>query len=130
MAQLAQVIVDVPTMQTNQPYTYQVPTRLENQIKLGMRVVVPFGNGKRQVQGFVVGLDQPTQYDGQLKPISALMDLQPVVNDEMLKLSKWLADQTYAFWISSIYTMLPNMLKAKSTRVVKLIDEVDRKSVV
>jgi primosomal protein N' (replication factor Y) len=125
VAQLAQVIVDVPTMQTNQPYTYQVPTRLENQIKLGMRVVVPFGNGKRQVQGFVVGLDQPTQYDGQLKPISALMDLQPVVNDEMLKLSKWLADQTYAFWISSIYTMLPNMLKAKSTRVVKLIDEVD-----
>ena len=124
VAQLAQVIVDVPTMQTNQPYTYQVPTRLENQIKLGMRVVVPFGNGKRQVQGFVVGLDQPTQYDGQLKPISALMDLQPVVNDEMLKLSKWLADQTYAFWISSIYTMLPNMLKAKSTRVVKLIDEV------
>lgn len=125
MAQLAQVIVDVPTMQTNRPYTYQVPTRLENQVQLGMRVVVPFGNGKRQVQGFVVGLDQPTKYSGQLKAIDALMDLQPVIGDELLSLSKWLADQTYAFWISSIYTMLPNMLKAKSTRVVKIIDEVD-----
>ena len=70
MAQLAQVIVDVPTMQTNRPYTYQVPTRLENQVQLGMRVVVPFGNGKRQVQGFVVGLDQPTKYSGQLKAIT------------------------------------------------------------
>ncbi|MCI1975635.1 MAG: primosomal protein N' [Limosilactobacillus sp.] len=129
MAQLAQVIVDVPTMQTNQPYTYQVPARLENQIQLGMRVVVPFGNGKRHVQGFVVGLDQPTMYDGQLKPISALMDLQPVIDPELLKLSKWLADQTYAFWISSIYTMLPNMLKAKTTRIVKIIDEVDEQVV-
>ncbi|WP_251574872.1 primosomal protein N' [Limosilactobacillus agrestimuris] len=129
MAQLAQVIVDVPTMQTNQPYTYQVPPRLENQIQLGMRVIVPFGNGKRQVQGFVVGLDQPTKYDGQLKAISALMDLQPVINDELLRLSKWLADQTYAFWISSIYTMLPNMLKAKSTRIVRIIDEVDEQTV-
>ena len=84
MAQLAQVIVDVPTMQTNRPYTYQVPTRLENQVQLGMRVVVPFGNGKRQVQGFVVGLDQPTKYSGQLKAIDALMDLQPVIGDELL----------------------------------------------
>lgn len=125
MSQLAQVIVDVPTMQTNRPYTYQVPTRLENQVQLGMRVIVPFGNGKRQVQGFVVGLDQPTTYDGQLKEITALMDLQPVINAELLQLSKWLADQTYVFWISSIYTMLPNMLKAKSTRIVKVIDELD-----
>ena len=90
-----------------------------------MRVVVALGNGKWQVQGFVVGLDQPTKYSGQLKAIDALMDLQPVIGDELLSLSKWLADQTYAFLISSIYTMLPNMLKAKSTRVVKIIDEVD-----
>ena len=90
MSQLAQVIVDVPTMQTNRPYTYQVPTRLENQVKLGMRVVVPFGNGKRQVQGFVVGLDQPTKYNGQLKAIDALMDLQPVIEDELLSLANGL----------------------------------------
>lgn len=118
LAQLAQVIVDVPTMQTNQPYSYQVPPELENLIQKGMRVSVPFGKGSRQVQGFVVGLDQPTDYQGELKPISALMDLQPVLNPELLELSHWLADHTYAFWISSIYTMLPNALKAKSKRLV------------
>lgn len=124
MPELAQVVVDVPTMQTNQPYTYQIPATLEKQIQLGVRVVVPFGKGSRTVQGFVVGLDQATDYDGKLKPIQAVMDLQPVINRELLTLSKWLADTTYSFWISCLYTMLPNLLKAKTSRIVRIIDEV------
>ena len=71
MAELAQVIVDVPTLQTNRPYTYQVPPKLEHQIQVGMRVIVPFGKGKRSVQGFVVGLDQPADFHGTLKQITA-----------------------------------------------------------
>lgn len=125
MPELAQVIVDVPTMQTNQPYTYQIPPALEQQIQLGVRVVVPFGNGKRTVQGFVVSLDQVTDYQGSLKTITAVMDLRPVINRELLALSKWLADTTYSFWISCLYTMLPNLLKAKTQRIVRIIDEVD-----
>lgn len=128
MPELAQVIVDVPTMQTNRPYTYQIPARLSHQVKVGMRVIVPFGKGKREVQGFIVGLDEPTNYDGQLKPLSGLMDLQPVVNAELLQLSKWMAQETYSFWISCIYTMLPNVLKAQSKRVVRIIDEIDEQT--
>ena len=48
--QYAQVIVDVATMQTNQPYTYVIPPELAGQVEAGMRVVVGFGRGKRRVQ--------------------------------------------------------------------------------
>ncbi|MDO4902958.1 MAG: primosomal protein N' [Limosilactobacillus sp.] len=125
MVELAQVVVDVPTMQTNQPYTYQVPVLLEKKLQLGMRVVVPFGNGSRQVQGFVVGFIDSSAYEGKLKPIQAVMDLQPVMNTELLKLSEWLADTTYSFWIACLYTMLPSLLKAKTHRIVEVIDELD-----
>ncbi|WP_271901267.1 primosomal protein N' [Limosilactobacillus reuteri] len=125
MPELAQVVVDVPTMQTNQPYTYQIPPKLEKQIQVGVRVIVPFGKGKRTVQGFVVALDNASQYEGELKPIQAIMDLQPVINPELMNLSKWLADTTYSFWISCLYTMLPNLLKAKTTRIIRIVDEVD-----
>ncbi|MCH3923037.1 primosomal protein N' [Limosilactobacillus sp.] len=128
MAELAQVVVDVPTMQTNQPYTYEVPPQLAHQLQVGMRVAVPFGNGHRQVQGFVVGFTDHADYQGELKPIGAVMDVQPVVNTELLKLSSWLADTTYSFWISCLYTMLPNMLKSKAERVVRLVDEVDEQT--
>ena len=95
MSELAQVVVDVPTMQTNQPYTYLVPAPLEKQLQVGMRVAVPFGNGHRQVQGFVVGFTntlniRATEADGG-------DGSQPVVNTELLQLSRWLADTTYSY---------------------------------
>lgn len=124
MAEIAQVIVDVPTMQTNRPYTYQVPAQFERQIQVGMRVIIPFGNGSRQVQGFVVGLDEQTEFDGELKSIISIMDLNPVLNQELLAMSQWLADSCYAFRISCMHTMLPNVMKTKTQRYLQIIDEL------
>lgn len=125
MAEIAQIIVDVPTMQTNRPYTYRVPEEWQHQIKTGMRVIVPFGNGHRKVDGFVVELDEDTDYDGTLKNIESVMDLTPVLNDELLALSDWMADKTFAFQITCLQTMLPAMLKAKTHKFLRLIDEID-----
>ena len=43
MARYAQVIVDVPAMQTNRPYTYELPQALQAQAQVGMRVIVQIG---------------------------------------------------------------------------------------
>lgn len=116
MAQMAQIIVDVPTMQTNQPYTYRIPDELTDQIKPGMRVVVPFGRGSRKVQGFVVGLDEQVDFDGTLKSIDSLLELHPVLNEELLQLAQWLAKKTFAFQITCMFTMLPNVMRSKTKR--------------
>ena len=42
MTLTAEVIVDVPTMQTDQPFTYLVPSEMETALQVGMRVEVPF----------------------------------------------------------------------------------------
>ena len=39
MIQVAKIIVDVPTMQTNSPYSYLIPKQLTNELQVGMRVV-------------------------------------------------------------------------------------------
>ncbi|EPD04846.1 primosomal protein N' [Lacticaseibacillus paracasei subsp. paracasei CNCM I-2877] len=49
MAIVAKVIVDVPTMQTDRPFDYLVPARLESALQAGMRVWVQFGKGARKV---------------------------------------------------------------------------------
>ena len=48
MPQIAEVIVDVPVMQTNSPYSYRIPPHLEHKLLPGMRVIVPFGQGDRK----------------------------------------------------------------------------------
>ena len=51
---IAKIIVDVPLMQTDQPYSYKVPEEFEGMLEVGMRVHVPFGKANRLIQGIVL----------------------------------------------------------------------------
>ncbi|AVK60292.1 primosomal protein N' [Lactobacillus sp. CBA3605] len=119
MAQIAQVLVDVPTMQTDRPYSYQIPDAWQSQVQPGMRVVVPFGRGKRRVQGFVLSCAAATDYAGDLKAIDAVVDLAPVLNQEALALSAWLAKSTFSFQITCAQTMLPAVMRAKYEKLLR-----------
>ncbi|GKQ42562.1 primosomal protein N' [Companilactobacillus sp. RD055328] len=118
---IAKIIVDIPTMQTNRTFDYEVPVELAEVIQKGVRVEVPFG--RRKIQGFVDELVDDSDFSGKLKPISNIIDIQPVLNDEMLQLSKWMADTTYSFRISSLQTMLPNVMRAKYHQIAIVKDE-------
>lgn len=123
MPNYAQVIVDVKAMQTNRPYTYQIPAELKDQIQVGMRVVVPFGKGDRKVQGFVVELSEKATFADQIEPkqIEALMDLTPVLNEEALALADHLARETFAFKIRCLQVMLPNVMRASYSKGLRLL---------
>lgn len=82
-----------------------------------MRVVVPFG--KRQIQGFVVGLTKENPDNVKLKEIEGLQDLQPVLGPEFLQLAQWMSQQTFAFMISCLQVMLPNALRASYQKSVR-----------
>ncbi|GMA44790.1 hypothetical protein GCM10025853_22470 [Tetragenococcus halophilus subsp. halophilus DSM 20339] len=113
MPLFAEVIVDVPTMQTDQPFTYIVPDELLDVIEVGMRVEVPFGDGNRHIQGFVTALSQTSTYEEKLKPIIRMLDLSPVLNQELLALADYMKETTYAFKITCLQTMLPSVMKAE-----------------
>jgi primosomal protein N' (replication factor Y) len=107
---IAKVIVDVPTRQTDRAFDYLIPDNYQELIQPGVRVVVPFG--PRNVQGFVVGIDSTSDVK-KLKAIKQLLDVEPVLNIELLQLGKWLTEQTLSYQISSFQVMLPAALKAK-----------------
>jgi len=119
----AQVIVDVPTMQTNQPYTYTVPTTLTSLLQVGMRVVVPFGKGNRLIQGFVMAITESVEDASKLKEIQDVVELTPVLTPELLDLGKWLATENFSFQISILQAMLPNVMRAKYSKTLQLLDD-------
>ncbi|MBD5069822.1 MAG: primosomal protein N' [Lactobacillus sp.] len=123
MAEYAQVIVDVPTMQTNRPYTYKIPTKLQSQLECGMRVIVPFGKGERKIQGFVVGFATKEELveNIEIKEIISTMDLAPVLAKEGLLLADWLAQKTFSFKISCLQAMLPNVMRASYTKKLRVL---------
>lgn len=125
MARYAQVIVDVPAMQTNRPYTYELPQELQDQAQVGMRVIVPFGKGERQIQGFIVSLTDEYELAIAPKRVTSLMDLAPVLNNEALQLADWLAQKTFSFKIRCLQVMLPNVMRASYSKSLRLLSAVE-----
>jgi primosomal protein N' (replication factor Y) (superfamily II helicase) len=115
--EIASVIVDVPTKQTDRAFDYIIPEQWRGTIQPGMRVIVPFG--PRQIQGFVVGLKTESDVN-KVREIIEPMDLKPVLNQELLELGTWLTENTLCFKIFAFQVMLPAALKAKYEKKVRL----------
>ncbi|MED7644781.1 UNVERIFIED_CONTAM: primosomal protein N', partial [Lactiplantibacillus plantarum] len=108
----AEVIVDVSTKNIDRPFDYKIPDHLKGMIKTGMRVIVPFG--PRKIQGFVTAVKEASDLSGKsVKEVEDLLDLTPVLTEELMILSSWLSDKTLSFKITALQAMLPAALKAK-----------------
>lgn len=118
---IAQIIVDVPSSQTDRVFDYLIPAEWEGVIEPGMRVVVPFG--PRKIQGFVIGLMETTTVE-KPKPIFDLLDATPVLTKELLALGSWLSEQTLCFKVSAYQLMIPAALRTKVKKELKLADEL------
>ncbi|MCS5502250.1 primosomal protein N' [Lysinibacillus sp. A4] len=116
---IAEIIVDVSTYHVDRPFDYQVPVEWVSVIELGSRVKVPFG--PRNVLGFVVGLKKETDVPlNKLKAINQILDMEPVLTEEMLRMAKWLKNDTICYEIDALQVMLPSALRAKYEKMIKL----------
>ena len=73
-------------------FTYQYPSEFKDRLRIGMRVLVPFG--RRRLTGYVVGFPQKTQ-GHKIKEIYDLLDDEPLFNREDLKFYRWISDYYY-----------------------------------
>ena len=59
---IAEIIINTSAKKLNRTFDYKVPKELEEQIMIGSKVLVPFGNKKEPEEGFVVGFKETTEY--------------------------------------------------------------------
>ncbi len=125
--QIAKVIVDVPLMQTDKPYSYAVPKEFSTMLEIGMRVHVPFGKANRLIQGIVVELAEETTTE--LKEIAEVLDFTPVLNEEQLWLAEELRKFVFSYKISILKAMLPGFLNSSYDKILHAqpsLNEEDR----
>ena len=94
-------------------FTYSVPQPWGEQVKIGIRVLVPFGRNKTYV-GIVAKTHKgPLPSDIQIKDILQVLDAEPILLDSQLRLWQWIADY-YMSPIGEVYkAALPSGLKAE-----------------
>ena len=93
-------------------FTYSVPTSEEGRVKVGARVVVPFGRSKTYI-GIISNIHHQPPEGYQTKDILQVVDFSPILLDTQLKLWQWIADY-YMSPLGEVYkAALPSGLKAE-----------------
>lgn len=110
------VLVELSNKNIDKVFDYKVPEDLETDIKIGIRVEVPFG--KQVLDGFVLEIKEDESIGYKLREIIRIKDKEIVLNTELLELGKIMQENTLATLISCYQVMLPKGLKASNGTVV------------
>lgn len=108
----ANVLVEYTNKAVDKEFTYIIPNSLQDIIKVGMKVKVPFGN--KTINGIVIKLLKTYNKEYELKEIKDIVDKEIVLTKELLSLGKFLQEKTLCSKISAYQTMLPSSLKIKN----------------
>ena len=119
-----QVAVNVPNV--NGLFDYHLPQHLESKAQPGCLAVVPFG--RQQVQGIILHqVEQPQVL--QTRPISDLIDEQPVLNRWQIQLAEWMSRQTFISLSECLHLMLPSGLSKQANSIYTLRADGNRANI-
>lgn len=124
----ADIIINISHEALDRVFGYKVPFSLVSKIRVGQKVVVPFGRGNKEQTGYIVGLSNTIDYDkSKVKEILRIEEDGVSVESRMLSLAYWIRENYGSTMIQALKTVLPVQEKAerKAKKYIELkIDPV------
>ncbi len=105
----AKVLLDLPV---EGPFDYAVPEDIRTKVEIGKRVWVSFGT--RKLIGYIIDITDTTSFKN-IKPILEVVDEEPILSREMLKLTKMISEKYLCSWGNAISAAVPSGLKKGRT---------------
>ena len=117
----ADILLPLPLKGT---FTYRIPQAMNEQVKFGIRAVVPFGKNKLY-SGLVLKVHQSVPQTVNIKYILDVIDDVPVISEPQLQLWQWMADYYLCTLGEVMACALPSALKLAGETNVQLHPDFD-----
>ena len=101
---LARILPSLEVRSLDRLFTYRVPEHLENLITLGSCVTIPFGNGNRHIEGYVLSFEGEAIH-GDIKDIIEIKTNKVFPDEKMLLLAKKIRDYYFIPYASALKLM-------------------------
>ena len=99
-------------------FSFLIPPELAEEVREGVRVLVPFGNGNTVRQGFVFSVACAAQEETvNYKKILSVLDEEPLLDAEMLRLALLIRERTFCTYFTAAKAMLPGGMCMKTENV-------------
>ncbi len=105
-------------------FTYRVPYDLNMKVKVGQRAVVQFGKSKI-MSGLIISLSNNVPDANNIKYLLNILDDDPVVNENQLKLWNWITSYYLCYLGDVMQVALPSALKLSSESKISLVEDFD-----
>lgn len=120
--QIASVIVNKTARVLDRLFDYLIPEHLENKIKIGMLVSVPFGKGNQLTEAYVVALPEESDA-GELKAIDSVIEPEPLFDEKLCELIFFMKKRYFSTYLAAVKTIVPYGMglhgKSVSDKVLK-----------
>lgn len=116
----ADVVVDISEEKLDKTFQYEIPKELLGQIEIGKKVRIPFGNGGRELTGYVLGISgEPKIEPSRIKPIKAVEEQGMEIESRLISLAGWIAENYGSTMNQALKTVL--LVKEKAAAKEKNI---------
>ena len=109
----ADIIVDISQEKLDKTFQYEIPEQLAERAGIGTKVRISFGNGSRELTGYIIGISEEAKIDPQrIKPIKALEEQGIPIESHLIQLAAWIARNYGSTMNQALKTVLPVKEKA------------------
>ena len=117
----ADIVFDRPF---DHAYTYAVPDSLRDAVGVGKRVEAPFGRGDKATTGYCIRVCDQAPARA-VKPLARVLDDVALLDDHLLKLTRWMADYYLCGWGQVLHAVVPAGVRENAgTRNVTFVEAV------
>ena len=125
--QYADIIVDITHEKLDRPFQYQIPSELKGQVQAGTRVKIPFGEGNRIINGYVISLGSRPRYKPEkIKKIAEMAEDGITVDTKLIMLATWIRHTYGSTMIQALKTVMPVKDKQKTKFGRKILLNVNQ----
>ena len=106
-------------------FSYSIPLHLQDKIKIGQALLVPFGR-QGMIHAFCVGFSDYLPEDIKAKPVTKILDPTPLFSVEYLKLLEWVANYYCCDFITVLTMAIPLKLIDKNAKTEALVEFIKK----
>ncbi len=113
-------VTPLPAVPSLDTLTYEIPAELDEDARVGVRVIVPLG--RRRITGLVAERTKTAPAGIRTRPVLSVLDRDPVVPAELLTLARWMSEYYLSPFSDVLSLAIGRGLTTSSKRHVRLID--------
>ncbi len=108
LPRFADIIIDISHEAIDRTFQYKIPEELRTEIRIGMKVSIPFGRGNTIRNGYVVSFSDSAVFDeSKMKEIAEISATGIEIEGSLIELAAYIRERYGSTMIQALKTVMP-----------------------